>query len=67
MPAAELELEQDEQAEIVRTWRLEALERAGYRPQTAQQLAELAHVDLHVAVDLLRSGCPEETALRILV
>jgi hypothetical protein len=69
MPAAELELEHehDSQAELVRSWRVEALERAGYGQQAAEQLAELSHVDLHVAVDLLRSGCPEETALQILV
>jgi hypothetical protein len=26
-----------------------------------------ATIDLHVAIDLIRSGCPERTALRILL
>jgi hypothetical protein len=67
MPAAELEFELDAQAELVRSWRLEALKRAGYAHEAAEHLADLPHVDLHVAASLLRSGCPEATALRILV
>ena len=67
MPAAELELEPDAQADVVRSWRLEALERAGYDRRVAEKLAGLSHVDLHTAVNLLRRGCPEATALRILV
>ena len=30
-------------------------------------LADLVHVDLHLAVDLVRQGCPSDTALRILL
>jgi hypothetical protein len=67
MPAAELELEFNAEAELIRSWRLEALERAGYARAAAEQLADLPHVDLHMAVALLRSGCPQATALRILV
>jgi hypothetical protein len=67
MPAAELELEFDGQAELIRSWRLEELERAGYPRPVAEQLADLSYVDLHLAVDLLRSGCPQDTALRILL
>jgi hypothetical protein len=54
-------------AEVVRCWRLEQLTRSGYDEAAARLLAELRHVDLHVAADLLSSGCPVETALRILV
>ena len=65
MPAAELELETAE-AEIVRGWRREALLRAGYSQAAAERLAGLAHVDLHLAVDLVRNGCTPETAEQIL-
>jgi hypothetical protein len=67
MPAVELELERDAEAELVKGWRLEELGRAGYSRAAAEQLAELFYVDLHLATNLLRRGCPAETALRILV
>ena len=67
MPAAELELQKNAEEELVRNWRLEALMRAGYALQAAQRLADLAYVDLHQAVGLLRNGCPQATAVRILV
>jgi len=67
MPAVELELEHDAEAELIRSWRLEELERAGYARPAAEQLADLGHVDLHLATGLLRGGCPAETALRILI
>jgi hypothetical protein len=53
--------------ELVLEWRVEQLARAGYDDRAAGRLAALPHVDLHVAVDLLRNGCPADTALRILV
>ena len=67
MPAVELELALDAEAELVRSWRTEELERAGYTPEDARHLADLAHVDLHQATRLLRGGCPVDLALRILV
>lgn len=67
MPAVDIQLENDVEGELVRSWRLEELERAGYSIDTAAQLAGLPHVDLHLATDLLRRGCPAETALRILL
>jgi hypothetical protein len=67
MPAVELELEVDAEVELVRGWRRAELERAGYSRVAAEQLAELSYVDLHLATNLLRRGCPAETALRILV
>ncbi len=53
--------------ERVAHWRLEQLLRAGYAAAAALMLADLVHVDLHVAVDLVRQGCPSDTALRILL
>jgi hypothetical protein len=67
VPAAELELQVDAEVELVRSWRREALLRAGYPYEAAERLAELPHVDLHLAVDLVRSGCSPETAEQILV
>ena len=67
-PAAEIEFDvRKEEAERVRTWRLEELQRAGYERKMARTLAERADVDLHLATALLRSGCPVDTALRILI
>jgi hypothetical protein len=53
--------------ERVARWRLEQLTRAGYDETAALVLADLVDVDLHLAVDLVRQGCPSETALRILL
>lgn len=65
MPAAEAVHSDTEYERVVR-WRAEELERAGYERDTARELAGRGDVDLHRATDLLRSGCPPETALRIL-
>jgi len=48
-------------------WRAEELLRAGYETVTALELALRADVDLHLAVDLLRRGCPPGTAACILL
>jgi hypothetical protein len=53
--------------ERVAHWRLEQLQRAGYDETAALVLADLVHIDLHLAIDLVRNGCPSETALRILL
>jgi len=68
MTAAELQdLDFDTEAERVLLWREEELERAGYDRDTARQLAEAPGVDLHLATELLRRGCPEGTAVEILL
>lgn len=67
MTAAEITLDQDTEAGRVVDWRRAELERAGYDMEAAAALAPRVDVDLHVAVDLLRSGCPAETALQILL
>jgi hypothetical protein len=58
-PALELEL--------VEQWRLDSLERAGYDAESAAVLATSPEVDLHLAVSLLKRGCPVELALQILL
>ncbi|HZO95878.1 MAG TPA: hypothetical protein VFB42_00750 [Gaiellaceae bacterium] len=66
MTAAEIQLIETE-AERVQRWRVEELERAGYSPAQAAELAARPDVDLHHAVELLASGCPSDLALRILL
>ena len=67
MTAAETTLEQDTEAERVVDWRREELLRAGYEGGAASRIAERSDVDLHIAVDLMRRGCPPEVALDILL
>ena len=55
-----------EEDRIIR-WRAEELERAGYTPVVANALAAQRRVDLHLAIHLVKSGCPHETAIRILL
>jgi hypothetical protein len=66
MPAAELHIQETEQERVER-WRAEVLERGGFDHESAVELATRADVDLHRAIELIRSGCPPETALRILL
>jgi hypothetical protein len=67
-PAVEFEFDvREDEVERVRAWRLEELQRAGYERKMARTLAERSDVDLHLATALLRSGCPIDTALRILI
>ena len=55
-----------EQQKIL-SWRIECLEKVGYEPQWASFLAKIPELDLKAACDLLASGCPHDTALKILV
>ena len=55
------------EAERIARWRLEQLVCAGFDQRAAALLAATRYVDLHAAVDLLRRGCPAETALAILL
>lgn len=50
----------------VTTWRFEQLSEAGYPDIAASDLARNRDVDLHVAIELVRAGCPTDLALRIL-
>jgi hypothetical protein len=55
------------EAERVERWRAEELERAGYDLSAAAVLAASIGVDLHLAIDLLAKGCPQDTAMQILL
>ncbi len=67
MTAAETGTRDGTEIERIERWRAEALERAGYAPRAAREIAARLDVDLHVATDLLASGCPQDVALRILL
>jgi hypothetical protein len=56
-----------EETHVVEGWRAEQLEMAGYGAQAAAELARRYDVDLHLAIDLLGSGCEPELALKILL
>lgn len=55
------------EVELVEQWRLDTLERAGYDAESAAVLAGSPEVDLHLAVALLKQGCPVALALQILL
>jgi hypothetical protein len=65
MPTAETNIRQTEQ-ELVEAWRASELERAGYSPAAAAELAIRVDVDLHLAVELLQKGCSPYLAYKIL-
>jgi hypothetical protein len=65
--AAEAGLQVETEIERIEAWRAEELQRAGYDASAAEKLAVRHDVDLHVAADLLRRGCPPELALEILL
>lgn len=59
-------LEEQETTGVLR-WRFTELLRAGYPSDDALVLATHSNVDLHAAADLIRRGCPPDTAKRILL
>ncbi|MBA3842421.1 MAG: hypothetical protein H0X39_07340 [Actinobacteria bacterium] len=65
MPTAETNVRPSEQ-ELVESWRAAELERAGFPPAIAAELAPRTDVDLHRAAELLTKGCSPELALQIL-
>jgi hypothetical protein len=50
----------------VESWRLHVLIEAGYPLNLAERLAS-SEADLHLAVELVSSGCEHETAAEILL
>lgn len=67
MTAAEAGLRESTEVERIERWRAEELQRAGYDPRAAHELAARLDIDLHVATGLIERGCPQEIALRILL
>jgi hypothetical protein len=67
MTAAQIRLPEDTELERIEQWRKEELERAGYKHREASELAARLDIDLHLAIDLLRMGCPREVATKILL
>ena len=61
------QIEFTDETEAIEAWRFEALERAGYLPSEAAELAVRHDIDLHAAVDLVGRGCPSDLALKILL
>jgi hypothetical protein len=65
MTTAETEIHNE--TGMIEAWRAEALTRAGYTTVDAALIASRHDIDLHLATDLLRMGCPADLALRILL
>jgi hypothetical protein len=65
MTAAQFEALDVSEMDVVRRWRFDELVRAGYEDEDAIELAFHLDVDLHLATNLLRRGCPSGTAVRI--
>jgi hypothetical protein len=67
MTAADVHVATETELDRVEHWRAEELVRAGYDASDAIALAARHDIDLHLAVELVRSGCPYETAIEILI
>jgi hypothetical protein len=67
MTAADVQVPENAELERIERWRSEELQRAGYSPEDAAELAARHYVDLHLAVDLVEQGCPPDLAVRILL
>ncbi|MDX6504877.1 MAG: hypothetical protein QOE29_2002 [Gaiellaceae bacterium] len=67
MATANLKPTAETETERIERWRREALERAGYAARAAAELALRSDIDLHAAIGLVESGCPPETAAKILL
>jgi hypothetical protein len=67
MTAAETIITEQSERERIELWRAQELERAGFRPGDAVELAARFDIDLHETVGLIRSGCPHDVALQILL
>ena len=65
MTAAQSEAPEACEVDEVLRWRFQELLRAGYEDEDAIELASHYEVDLHMATDLVRQGCPSSTAVRI--
>ena len=61
---AAVQLQADGQVAL---WRIAQLQRSGYSETAAARIGAWGHIDLHLAVTIREQGCPEETALKILL
>jgi hypothetical protein len=52
--------------ERIAEWRVKCLLDAGYDAESAVLIGLDTSIDLHLAIELLKRGCPREAALRIL-
>ena len=59
-------VEDHTEVQKVESWRLHVLIEAGYPLALAEKIAH-SEADLHVAVELVQSGCQHETAAEILL
>lgn len=66
-PVESVEESRSDPAARVLGWRIEQLIAVGYDGDSAFVLALDRSVDLHEATELVRRGCPPETAFRILL
>lgn len=48
-------------------WRMDQLLEAGYTPENGAKIARRLDVDLHSACELLKNGCEQDLAVRILL
>jgi hypothetical protein len=67
MTTMDLDILTPTERDQVERWRARELERAGFSVSLARKLAARLDIDLHLATDLIRSGCPPELAIRILL
>ena len=58
MAAAQSKVVEASEVDVVRRWRFDELIRAGYDDEDALELALHLDVDLHLAISLVRRGCP---------
>lgn len=59
-------VEEHTERDKVESWRLHILIEAGYPTELAARIAA-SEADLHVAVELVKSGCAHSTAAEILL
>jgi hypothetical protein len=67
MLISELEAQLEDREFRVQRLRVESLRRAGFGLRAALLLAVQDELDLPLAQRLMELGCPEETAMRILI
>ena len=65
MAAAQFEALEVSEVDVIRRWRFDELVRAGYDDEDAMELAFHLYIDLHLATNLVRRGCPSSTAVQI--